>query len=91
MLKVTYIDCPGGPKERLIVTPLMDFVRQKRAAKIGSQVYDYYIYFLKVMHHTFCLYHQTDNNMHSRLADFILYLYFKCCLLDWSIFFSTKN
>ncbi|KAJ8629460.1 hypothetical protein MRB53_022783 [Persea americana] len=27
----------GGLKERLIVTPLMDFVRQKRAAKIGSQ------------------------------------------------------
>lgn len=28
----------GGIKEALIVTPLMDFVRQKRAAKIGSQV-----------------------------------------------------
>lgn len=27
----------GGIKEALIVTPLMDFVRQKRAAKIGSQ------------------------------------------------------
>lgn len=39
MLKVTYIDYPGGLKERLIVTPLMDFVRQKRASKIGSQVH----------------------------------------------------
>lgn len=29
----------GGPKETLIVTPLMDFVRQKRAAKVGSQVH----------------------------------------------------
>ncbi|XP_058097668.1 regulator of nonsense transcripts UPF3-like [Magnolia sinica] len=27
----------GGPKDTLIVTPLMDFVRQKRAAKSGSQ------------------------------------------------------
>ncbi|KAJ0977253.1 hypothetical protein J5N97_012727 [Dioscorea zingiberensis] len=27
----------GGVKEALIVTPLMDFVRQRRAAKIGSQ------------------------------------------------------
>ncbi|RWR90336.1 regulator of nonsense transcripts UPF3 isoform X1 [Cinnamomum micranthum f. kanehirae] len=27
----------GGQKETLIVTPLMDFVRQKRAAKMGSQ------------------------------------------------------
>ncbi|XP_077231617.1 smg-4/UPF3 family protein isoform X5 [Tasmannia lanceolata] len=27
----------GAPKETLIITPLMDFVRQKRAAKSGSQ------------------------------------------------------
>lgn len=27
----------GGPKESVIVTPLMDFIRQKRAAKSGSQ------------------------------------------------------
>ncbi|XP_020250111.1 regulator of nonsense transcripts UPF3-like isoform X1 [Asparagus officinalis] len=27
----------GGPKEAVIVTPLMDFIRQKRLAKTGSQ------------------------------------------------------
>lgn len=39
MLMVTYIASSGGLKETLVVTPLMDFVRQKRAAKIGSQVH----------------------------------------------------
>lgn len=33
----------GAAKEALIVTPLMDFVRQKRAAKAGPRVYICYI------------------------------------------------
>jgi len=33
----------GGPKEAVIVTPLMDFIRQKRAAKSGSQVWWCYL------------------------------------------------
>ena len=29
----------GAPKETPVVTPLMEFVRQKRAAKTGTQVF----------------------------------------------------
>lgn len=33
-----HYDIAGAAKEALVVTPLMDFVRQKRAAKGGSRV-----------------------------------------------------